>query len=472
MFSRHSGFPALFFLGMGPLVLVMLAEGLGSGSFFFPASTRSYLFFTLLTLGVGVSALVLSRRFAADEAKRDESAAADSWIGGEGTEADRTPIIYTSKQRYQALSDATFEAIFLSDQGVCLDQNLTAEKMFGYTLGEALGRLGTEWIVPEDRDRVMQNMLQGRLTPYRVRGLRKDGTTFPCEIQGRMFEQNGRVLRVTALRDITARVRAEEERDRVNLQLQQAQKQESLALLAGGAAQDFLNLMRMIHRQIAAANEELPSRSETGRRLELMESAAAQATKLAEQLQMYAGHSEPLLEYLELQDVLLELEPLLRAALRPEVRLDMRVQHDLPGFRGDRTQVSQVVINLITNAAESLPAGEGVVSLETGIRSCDEEFIVENRSGLVSDPARQPLPGRYVFIEIADNGRGMSEETLGRLFDPFFSTRSTGRGLGLAAVQGIMRGHGGLIQVQSRPDFGSRLTVYFPEDPDGREPRD
>lgn len=115
-----------------------------------------------------------------------------------------------SEARYQMLSDATFEAIFLSEKGICTGQNKTAEKMFGYTLQEAIGRPGTEWILPEDRDRVMENMLSCYEQPYRVTALKKDGTTFPCEIQGRMMTYNDKHLRITALRDVTERKKAED----------------------------------------------------------------------------------------------------------------------------------------------------------------------------------------------------------------------------------------------------------------------
>lgn len=116
--------------------------------------------------------------------------------------------VETEAGMHRALADAPFEAIFLSEKGICLDQNLAAEKMFGYTRGEAIGRHGTEWIVPEDREQVMNNMLSGYKRPYEVVALRKTGTTFPCEIQARAMDHKGRSVRVTALRDITERKQA------------------------------------------------------------------------------------------------------------------------------------------------------------------------------------------------------------------------------------------------------------------------
>ena len=116
-----------------------------------------------------------------------------------------------SEERFRALTEASFEAIFLSEKGICLDQNLAAERMFGYTLAEAVGRHGTDWIVPEDREQVKNNMLSDYEEPYQVTALRKNGTTFPCEIQGKRITYRGRTIRITALRDVTERKRAEKE---------------------------------------------------------------------------------------------------------------------------------------------------------------------------------------------------------------------------------------------------------------------
>ena len=123
----------------------------------------------------------------------------------------REEAIKESKERYRGLSEASFEAIFISEKGVCLEQNSAAEKMFGYTLSEAIGRKGVEWIAPDDREMVMNNMLSGYEEPYEATALRKDGSTFPAEIQGKMMHYKGRTVRVTALNDITKRKQAEEE---------------------------------------------------------------------------------------------------------------------------------------------------------------------------------------------------------------------------------------------------------------------
>ncbi|MFO7684809.1 MAG: PAS domain S-box protein [Desulfobacterales bacterium] len=116
-----------------------------------------------------------------------------------------------SEERFKALSEASFEAIFLSDKGICLDQNQAAERIFGYSRAEAIGRHGTEWIVSEDREQVKKNMLSGYEEPYQVTALRKNGTTFPCEIQGKRIPYQGRPIRITALRDVTERRWAEKE---------------------------------------------------------------------------------------------------------------------------------------------------------------------------------------------------------------------------------------------------------------------
>jgi len=124
---------------------------------------------------------------------------------------NNTKELNHSEERYRRLSDATFESIFISNKGICLEQNLTAERMFGYTSEEAIGRLGTEWIIPEDRETVINNIMANYEEPYEVTALRKDGTTFPCEIQGRTITENGKILRITALRDISVRKAAEKQ---------------------------------------------------------------------------------------------------------------------------------------------------------------------------------------------------------------------------------------------------------------------
>ena len=116
-----------------------------------------------------------------------------------------------SKEKYRGLSEAAFESIFISEKGICIEQNLTAEKMFGYTNQEALGRYGTEWIIPEDRDMVMNNMIAGFEEPYEATAIRKDGTTFPCMLRGKMMYYKGREVRVTSLSDLTERKNVENE---------------------------------------------------------------------------------------------------------------------------------------------------------------------------------------------------------------------------------------------------------------------
>jgi len=127
----------------------------------------------------------------------------------EKTETERKQV-EEPEVRLKALSEASFEAIFLSEKGICLDQNQTAERMFGYTRDEAIGRYGTAWIIPEDHEQVKNNMISGYEKPYEVTALKKDGDTFPAEIQARMTDYQGRSIRITALRDISDRKQAEE----------------------------------------------------------------------------------------------------------------------------------------------------------------------------------------------------------------------------------------------------------------------
>jgi len=150
-----------------------------------------------------------------------------------------------SREKFRALSEAAFEAIFISEQGICVEQNQQAQLMFGYSDQEAVGRYGTEWIAPEDRDLVMQNMLKGYEEPYEVAALRKDGTTFPALIHGKMMHYKGRGVRVTSLRDITERKRTEQELQHIAAELRNAYRR-----LAQAQEAERRALTKELHDQV------------------------------------------------------------------------------------------------------------------------------------------------------------------------------------------------------------------------------
>ncbi|HEV2202485.1 MAG TPA: response regulator [Bryobacteraceae bacterium] len=247
------------------------------------------------------------------------------------------------------------------------------------------------------------------------------------------------------------------ERKRFNERLQQAQKLESLGVLAGGIAHDFNNLLTGMIGNASVALEELPAGNPVRGSLEAVVSAGERAAILTRQLLAYAGKGRYVIELLDLSSLVREISNLLRASIPRTVQLRLELREDLPCIEGDAAQVQQLIMNLVINAAEAVGEGKTeVVTITTGLEQIEQTNFGQ------TIPADSIQPGRYVAVEVRDRGCGMDEETKSRIFDPFFTTKFTGRGLGLAAVMGIVRGHKAALKVDSAPGKGSSFKVLFP----------
>jgi len=249
------------------------------------------------------------------------------------------------------------------------------------------------------------------------------------------------------------------ERSQVDQAMQQAQKLESLGVLAGGIAHDFNNLLVGIlgnaHLALAHTAPEATAASSI-RRIKV---AGERASELVSQLLAYAGRGKVCVQTVDLRGVLEEIIQLLRSGVPRTIALESRA-HDAPlWIRADVTQVRQVAMNLVTNAAESIDSGTGTVQVSTGVMTASADWLRRCAGG--SDLQ----PGEYAYLEVRDSGAGMDQETVERIFDPFFTTKTSGRGLGLAATIGIVRGHGGALVIDSRPGAGSTFRVLFPRAP-------
>ena len=256
--------------------------------------------------------------------------------------------------------------------------------------------------------------------------------------------------------DITERKRAEEERRQLELQIQHAQKLESLGVLAGGIAHDFNNLLVGVLGYAGLAEMELPADSPARESVQKIEKAARRAADLTRQLLAYSGRGRFAVEWVDLPALVEEMAHLLQTSVSKKARLEYDFARDLPPIEGDATQLRQVVMNLITNASDALGDQSGAITLRSGVVHVDRDELAETY--LSAD-----LPeGPYVYVEVSDTGCGMDEETLAKIFDPFFTTKFPGRGLGLAAVLGIVRGHRGALKVTSEPGRGSTFRVLLP----------
>jgi signal transduction histidine kinase/CheY-like chemotaxis protein len=263
--------------------------------------------------------------------------------------------------------------------------------------------------------------------------------------------------------DVTARRRAEEERERIQTQLLQAQRLESLGVLSGGIAHDFNNLLAAI---LSNASLGLAASSGTGAAnravrepLEQIVACSRRAAELTRQMLAYAGKARVEVAPLDLSEQVAEIGRLLASSLPKTVVLSLALAPDLPTVDADRAQVHQVVMNLVINGAEAIGERPGTVRIETFTQEVDEASA---RTLRLADRTGEVAPGRYVFLAVTDDGAGMDASTQAKIFDPFFTTKSAGRGLGLAAVLGIVRAHRGGLRITSTANVGTRFEIFFP----------
>ena len=309
---------------------------------------------------------------------------------------------------------------------------------------------------PDDRDRVMAHMMAmrpGEQDVIEFRMISKQGDVrWISESSSCVAGQTeGELVRYGASRDVTEMKEAEQERQRL-----QAQKFESLGTLAGGVAHDFNNILTSIIGNADLAMMQLPPESPVLENLQRIEKSAAKAADLAKQMLAYSGKGKFLVQALDLSRLIEEMKGVIRDAVPAPVQLRYDLAASLPLVDADPSQICQVVVNLVRNAAEAVGDKDGVVELTTGVQHCDGSFFQDVWH------AHQGDGGRYVFIGVSDNGCGMDRDTAGKIFDPFFSTKFTGRGLGMAAVMGIVRGHRGGIKVHSEPGAGTTIRVFLP----------
>ncbi len=340
--------------------------------------------------------------------------------------------------------------------------NPAAEAIFGYTADEVIGRRGTI-IVPDEYksavDAVWENLISQRGgTRSTNDNITKDGRRITCEwYNTTLVDARGRVVGVAShAHDVTARVEAERQNLELERQILQAQKLESLGVLAGGIAHDFNNLLAGVLGNATLALMDVPETSNARTCIEEIERSATRAADLCRQMLAYSGRGKFMIEPIELGALVREMMDLLRSSISRSARLSVEVEDRLPVVHGDATQLRQIIMNLLVNASEAIGSDAGRIDLR--LRTCDLDD--ETLRAMRWHEAAQAGP--FVCLEVVDDGCGMGDETLARMFEPFFTTKFTGRGLGMSAVQGIVRGHRGALEVESAPGKGSVFRVYFP----------
>ncbi|MBW2267698.1 MAG: PAS domain S-box protein [Deltaproteobacteria bacterium] len=359
-----------------------------------------------------------------------------------------------SEERYRVLAEAAEEMIAETDtEGHLLYISPAVETVLGHPPEYFAERFSTEHVHPEDRRGVTEKFedaaLRGKHSftgPYRHQ--HADGSWRWIETEAIPFRR-GDEQRVLLLgRDVT-------ERHNIDEHVQQAQRLEGLGVMAGGIAHDFNNLLTPILGDASLALSDLPEGSPARAALQRIQRAARRAATLTHQMLAYAGKGPLQPSLLDLSTLVAEMMQLIESSVARKATLHSRLATGLPAIRGDAAQLCQVVMNVISNAAEAVEGHGSQIEIRTGSLSAAPD-LGNNWQG-------EELPeGPVVYFEVEDDGRGMDEETRAHIFDPFFTTKFTGRGLGLAATLGIVSGHGGALEIDSTPGVGTRFRVLLP----------
>jgi signal transduction histidine kinase len=300
-------------------------------------------------------------------------------------------------------------------------------------------------------------LIQGETREITIRG--HNTKTTPVEIRVTAIEWENTPAYLTSLRDLRERRKAEEERQRHETERQFTQKQESLGVLAGGIAHDFNNLLMSIVARAGLALRSLSPDSPAREHLQIIEKSGLRGGELANQMLAFAGQTQLDFQTINLHQFLKDLKSFLRSSVSKRIHLTFKFAARLPPIRGDRSQLRQLLMNIITNAAEAIGDQDGTIQISTSTIDTSTQDL--RHYHIMGD-----LPyGPCVSFKIEDTGSGIKPELIPKIFDPFFSTKFPGRGLGLAALSGIIRGHGAALAVHSTMDVGTEFLFLFPTTP-------
>lgn len=370
----------------------------------------------------------------------------------------------------QSIIDSVGNGLLVVDhKGQMVFCNRTAEAILGFGM--------TDLPLP-DRVRMFGNYLPDKTTVYPVEDLpiakairgesvnevevfiknenKPEGVS--VRTTGRpLLDENGAVCGgVVMFRDVTEQKKAMERTALLEARIVQGQKLEGLGLLAGGIAHDFNNLLMGVLGNAGLALLEAPKGSDIHTRIEQVKIGAMRLSELTNQLLAYSGQGSFKEEPVDLSAIVEEMQNLLRTVVSKRAKFSGHFARPIPIILADATQVRQIVMNLITNASDALGDKAGRINVSTGTLFADREYLLQ------AYLSEHLSPGDYVYLEVSDDGCGMDVETQGRIFDPFYTTKKRGRGLGLAAVLGLVRRHGAALELNSMVGEGTTFRVLFP----------
>lgn len=336
-------------------------------------------------------------------------------------------------------------------------------KMFGFEDQEEIAGQSTRIFYPSDEEyecaglELYTDMQSGKISEIVASFGRKDGSIFDARIRIRSVDpSSSENLIIFVITDISDQLRAEQDKLDLQTQLVQSQKLEALGTLAGGIAHDFNNQLAVVLGNLELALMDRALDPKTRQKIANAITAAKSSAESSRQMQIYAGNTLRFPVDLDLNELAHKNQDILKSAVSKTTTLHFEIDEGLPLIRGDADQIQLIITSLVMNASEAIGANTGDVTIKTGVMDCDEAYLSLSRL------EEKPAPGELVFLEVADNGCGMDAETQHRLFDPFFTTKFRGRGLGMAEVMGLVKGHRGAIIVDSQAGKGTTIRVLFP----------
>ena len=364
-----------------------------------------------------------------------------------------------SEEKYSAVVQHAKDGVILIQEKVLLFVNKAMAEMLGYSVEEMESTPFIDYVAPESRATVaarVEARLAGKDVPqiYEAKLLRKDGTAIDAELSARVIRYHGKSTDVGIIRDITERKRVEEEKLKLESQLLQSQKMESIGRLAGGVAHDFNNMLSVILGNAELMRPYLSGDTPALKYLRGIEAAGLHSRETTRQLLAFSRKQIVAPRSIQLNDLIASTQQTIARLIGEDIDLRFRSDKDLWKISIDPSQINQILINLVVNSRDAMPDG-GKLTIETSNVTLDADFCRKHL---------EFTPGQYVLMEISDSGVGMSEETIAHTFEPFFTTKAQGEGtgLGLATVYGIVKQNNGQIQVYSELGSGTTFKMYFP----------
>jgi two-component system cell cycle sensor histidine kinase/response regulator CckA len=371
------------------------------------------------------------------------------------TERERThALLRESEMRFRVLAEAAFDFTVFSRDGIIVEMSDGFERVTGFKTEEVVGRSMFDFMAPSAIPLTTQMVAERCFGSYEAMGLDARGESVPTQVVVVAATLDGQPVRAAGVRDLRPARRLEAERRALEQQVERAQRLDSLGVLAGGIAHDFNNLLAGVLGNADFLRERVTDPGDRAA-AEAIVVAAQRAAALTRQMLAYAGQRDlGRREPVEIGALFREIGALLDATLSKKAQLELTIE---PGsvVLGDRATISQVLMNLLTNASDALGDRPGQIQLRARhVHQLDARW-----DGAQGATVR---PGNWVLIEVKDTGVGMDQATRGRVFEPFFSTKEKGHGLGLAACLGIVKAHGGAVLVESEAGRGSCFSILLP----------